>query len=442
MSNEESTNKKKLKVGLFDYLFLLLLLIGVVTVSIITFSNTSRTQPTPSNSETYTVEFDVNIKDAQIESLKVNEGGLVTKPEDPSKEGYTFGGWYRDEACEYKWDFSKDKVTGNTTLYPKWTLNTYTISFNMQDHGTKIDSQTVEYNGSVTKPTDPTEAGYTFGGWFKEKTCENAWSFAENKVTANTTLYAKWTINSFTVTFNMNEHGTQVEPLTVNYGGHITEPTAPTASGYTFGGWYRDEGLNFKWDFENNAVNSNTTLYAKWTANPVVASYTVSFNLNGHGSAIDSQEVTEGDTVDEPTNPAGVEHYTFSGWYKDVDCEYKWDFTNDKVNAETTLYAKWTPKTYTVTFNLNPDSIPGSAKTEDQNMYNYDYDGKCPKPIYATYGSKIRRPYYDEPEVEAPNNDVLFEGWYKDSAKSEPWDWDNDVVTGNITIWAGWLQSK
>lgn len=516
MGNNEDAKKERAKVGLFDYLFLLLLLLTTISISIafqFSSSNASKADKNEgTDTNSYTVAFNVNIEGETMESLSIKDGELITEPTAPTKEGYTFGGWYRDEACQYRWNFATDKVTSNTTLYPKWTLNAYTVDFDLQDHGAHIDSQTINYNCKVTKPTDPTENGYTFGGWYKEKACENAWNFTENKVTANTTLYAKWTINSYAVTFNMKEHGAQIDPLSVNYGGKGTAPTAPTETGYTFGGWFKDEACEYKWDFATNTVTADTTLYAKWTADAVADNYTVTFNMKGHGSQIDSRVVIEGSLLTAPTAPT-ESGYTFGGWYKDTSCAYRWDFASDVVTTNTTLYAKWTADivvpTYTVTFdtdsigtsvspqtvsegelvpvqadptdtdyvfdgwykdteyeyrwdfasdvvtaditlhakwlfkhtisfNLNPSKVPAVCKGVGHNMYEYDYVTNCPAPIQVAYGKLAKEQEPDYYLCGSGVDDSEFQGWYRDAETTIPWSWNYDLVTGDITLYAGW----
>jgi uncharacterized repeat protein (TIGR02543 family) len=152
-------------------------------------------------------------------------------------------------------------VTSDVTLYAKWATNTYTVTFNSQGCSS-VSSQTVEHGGKVTKPTNPTGTGYTFGGWYKESGCTNAWVFATDTVTANVTLYAKWaqwTINTYTVTFN-SQGGSAVSSQTVNHGGKVSEPTNPTRTGYTFGGWYKESGCTNAWVFATDTVTANVTL--------------------------------------------------------------------------------------------------------------------------------------------------------------------------------------
>ena len=145
----------------------------------------------------------------------------------------------------------------------------YTVTFNANGHGTAPAAQSgIAYEGKATEPTAPTAAGYTFGGWYKEAGCTTAWNFETDKVTADTTLYAKWTANTYTVTFNANGHGTAPAAQSgIAYEGKASAPTAPTAAGYTFGGWYKEVGCTTAWDFETDKVTADTTLYAKWTAN-------------------------------------------------------------------------------------------------------------------------------------------------------------------------------
>lgn len=143
-----------------------------------------------------------------------------------------------------------------------------TVSFDMNGHGTAIDSITVPNGSKVTEPTAPSATGYTFGGWYKEAACANAWTFDADTVTANTTLYAKWTINQYTVTFNANGHGTAPEAVVLDYGSVVEKPDDLSATGYTFGGWYTDDTCKTAWNFDSDTITGDITLYAKWTEIP------------------------------------------------------------------------------------------------------------------------------------------------------------------------------
>lgn len=125
-----------------------------------------------------------------VDSIIVDYNGCATKPTDPTRSGYRFDGWYSDSACTAAFDFST-KITADITLYAKWLKNP-TVSFDANGMGKAPDSQTVEYNSTATKPKDPSVSGYIFGGWFTDSTCTNAFDFS-TKITADITLYAKWT---------------------------------------------------------------------------------------------------------------------------------------------------------------------------------------------------------------------------------------------------------
>jgi uncharacterized repeat protein (TIGR02543 family) len=140
---------------------------------------------------TYSVTFDTNGgSTVNKQSVTYNRTATVPTPA-PTKRGYKFSGWYKEATCINAWNFTTDKVTLNTTLYAKWIKNKYTVTFNSQG-GSAVTSKIVYYNSAITAPIAPKKKGYTFGGWYKEATCINVWNFTTNKVTGNTTLYAKW----------------------------------------------------------------------------------------------------------------------------------------------------------------------------------------------------------------------------------------------------------
>ena len=124
----------------------------------------------------------------------IDNGAKLTAPAAPTKEGYRFGGWYYDNnGGKAKWDFDKDTVTRAMTLTANW-VQTYTVTFETSG-GSAVAPVTVDAGSTVTKPADPTKSGYTFGGWYKDSTLQTPWDFANGTVTADTTLYAKWTAN-------------------------------------------------------------------------------------------------------------------------------------------------------------------------------------------------------------------------------------------------------
>lgn len=147
-----------------------------------------------------TVTYNMQGHGTQVPTAAVQNGTKVTKPANPEAEGYTFGGWYEDSGCTKAWDFDNSTVTADIILYAKWTENkpvtsTFTIMYDMQGHGTQVPAAAVQNGEKVTKPANPEAEGYTFGGWYEDKECTKAWDFENGTVTADKTLYAKWTEN-------------------------------------------------------------------------------------------------------------------------------------------------------------------------------------------------------------------------------------------------------
>ena len=187
------------------------------------------------------------------------EGKAIKPTPDPEKTGYTFDGWYLDEAEE---PFSfETTITSDITLKAKWNINKYTVTFNAYGGTPVPPAQEVEYGHTATKPADPTLKGYTFAFWYLGEDEQNATAYDfDTPVTENITLTAKWNINKYTVAFN-TDGGTPVPPAQeVEYGLTATEPAAPEKTGYTFDGWYLGDE---KYDF-SAAVEQNITLTAKW----------------------------------------------------------------------------------------------------------------------------------------------------------------------------------
>ncbi len=124
----------------------------------------------------------------------IDNGDKLTAPTTQTKDGYRFGGWYYDNSgSEAKWDFGTDTVTRAMTLKAKW-VQTYTVTFDTNG-GSAVDPVTVDAGSTVSKPADPMKSGHNFGGWYKDSMLQTPWNFANDTVTADTTLYAKWTAN-------------------------------------------------------------------------------------------------------------------------------------------------------------------------------------------------------------------------------------------------------
>ncbi len=207
----------------------------------------------------YTITFDTDGGSA-IAPITQDYGTAITAPAAPTKEGYSFQGWSPA--------IPETMPAQDTTVVAQWQINQYTISFNSAG-GTSVPAITLDYNTEIGSnyAGDPTREGYTFAGWSPELPARMP---AENKE-----LTAQWTIGQYSIAFNSNG-GSAVTPITADYGAAISAPAAPTKTGYTFAGWYTDDGT-----FANpynipatmpaydapNYTDNTITVYAKWTEN-------------------------------------------------------------------------------------------------------------------------------------------------------------------------------
>ena len=164
-----------------------------------------------------------------------------------TRAGYTQVGWATVDGGEKVYDF-KDIYTKNEalTLYPVWNTNKYTITFDTNG-GSEIAPITQDYGTEITAPDNPTRKGYTFKGWDKE--------IPETMPAENMTVKAQWEINQYTITFDTNG-GSEIAPITQDYGTEITAPDNPTRKGYTFKGWDKE--------IPETMPAENITITARW----------------------------------------------------------------------------------------------------------------------------------------------------------------------------------
>ncbi len=128
---------------------------------------------------------------SSVNKQKVEYNKLIQEPNQPIRTGFSFQGWFKEDAGINRWDFSKDKVIEDITIFAKWEIISYTIQFNSQG-GSSVAEEKVEYNKLIPEPNPPIQTSYVFQGWFKEMECINMWDFSKNKVTEDITLFAKW----------------------------------------------------------------------------------------------------------------------------------------------------------------------------------------------------------------------------------------------------------
>lgn len=276
-------------------------------------------------------------------------------------------------------DLAVWKAEGGNGYLAPLTPAKYTVTFNMGNHGTQIDPQTVEEGNNATKPSDPTAEGWTFGGWYVDTDFSAMFDF-NTAINANTTIYAKWTENPgpqpvvYTIIVGAGSEWTKgetedllitsdapfakfssvkVDESTIaatNYAAEEGSTKITLASAYL-------ETLSVgthSIEIVSNDGSASTNFTIKAAVPPVPTSYTVTFNMNGHGTQITAQTVESGSKVIKPADPT-ANGYTFDGWYADAAFSAKFDF-NTAITANTTVYAKWTKNSAAPTDPTSPQT--------------------------------------------------------------------------------------
>ena len=197
---------------------------------------------------TYTVTLHANggtINNGNVTEYTYGVG--ATLPTDVTRTGYTFKGWYDNESLTGSPVTAIGGTeTGNKEYWAKWEINQYTITVKPENGKADI-TITQDYGTPITAPADPTREGYTFIGWDRE--------IPETMPAENMTVTAQWEIDRYTITFD-TAGGSEIAPITQDYGTHITAPADPTREGYTFIGW--------DMEIPTTMPAENITLKAKW----------------------------------------------------------------------------------------------------------------------------------------------------------------------------------
>jgi uncharacterized repeat protein (TIGR02543 family) len=279
----------------------------------------------------YTISFNSG-GGTVIEAQLVEIGGKVIYPRIPERENSLFVAWCSDSLVNSVYDFATP-VTGNMTLYAKWTRTTNDVSFD-SNGGTEVESQAVAIGDYAVKPSNPTRTGYTFIQWCSDPYLTVEFTFGTTAVNHPITLYGRWVIDEYTVQFNSNG-GSVIKGQVVEYGKLAVYPPIPEKEGtLLFISWCIDVDLAIEYDFAT-PVTGDMTLYAKWASriNEVV------FRSNG-GTEIEPQRIAIGGYAVKPLDPVR-EGYTFVQWCRDTGFEVAFTFETSGVNYPITLYAQW-----------------------------------------------------------------------------------------------------
>ena len=300
---------------------------------------------------TYTLSFNT-LGGNTINALTLDYNTDITLPENPIRVGYTFGGWFNEESLSTP--FSLTMPAEDITIYAKWIINTYNLSF-ITDGGTLIPTLSFNYNENILLPNNPTLNGFTFGGWFNEESLSTP--FILTKMPAETiTIYAKW-IKLYTVTF-LDWDDTVLSIQIINHGLDATAPADPyrpsTAENtYIFIGW----------DLDFDYITCDLTVAAQYDEIP--NPFTISFDSDG-GDNVDPITQAYGTAVSPPIAPLKT-GYLFAGWYENEELTIFYEFTTMPA-ANITLYADWGTNGLSYTLingNTEYSVSAGSASNKD-----------------------------------------------------------------------------
>lgn len=372
-----------------------------------------------------TINFDSNGGSA-VSSLSLGNDMTITMPEDPTKDGYVFAGWYWDNNT-FQEEFTAGslltaQLSKDMTVYAKWISEEqsnadFTVTFNSKS-GTPVEAITTSYGSLLLEPTAPTRSGFYFGGWFRDEACLNKWDFSSDTVVRDITLYAKWidgdpTDRTYTVVFYYN--GDIIDKIqNVSYNSTISEISAPVKPGYVFKGWYTSEAYTNRWYFDEDVVKGTTKLYAKYIPE-AESTYTVEFNTNG-GTAIESYyDVLFNSTISKPGNSL-KDGYAVTGWYTDSTLSTEWNFESDVVRSNLVLYAKWAEAdtdacdiimAQGLTINAEQKEVYGKVANVQKTISFFDIIEVSPFASWSVYNDLQGKDEVPSGTVELPVGDTV-----------------------------------
>ena len=323
----------------------------------------------------YTITFNTDGGTA-VEPITQDYNTAITKPSDPTKEGYSFTGWDKE--------IPSTMPAENIVVKAQWQINQYTITFDT-DGGTEVSPIIQNYNTVIIKPSDPTKKGYSFTGWDKE--------IPSTMPAENIVVKAQWQINQYTITFD-TDGGTAVEPITQDYNTAITKPSDPTKKGYSFTGW----------DKEIPALMpaENVTVMALWNK-----LYTITFDTDG-GSEVKAVTAVSGTAISAPEDPTKT-GYTFAGWNPALP--------ETMPASDVTCKAQWTVNKYKVTFKNYDGSILYEA--------TLDYGTAIPVPASdPVKPGAVFKEWSPTPATTVPAEDVVYTASFDDSEYTITFDTD------------------
>lgn len=407
---------------------------------IVSFDTTGTTYKLVLAPYVFTVSYD--LAGTTIAPVEVTPNEVMAAPSVSVEAGYIVK-WYKDSSYKTEWDFSKDVVTGNMTLYGRKEAANSTAKFvDTLTTGTASDmpeSQTIAAGGTVTSPSKtPTRTGYTFNGWYADSSCKTEYDFSKTCAAGNNiTIYAGWTANTYKVAFDTKGGNCNTKEKECTYASAYGELPQPTRTGYEFGGWYADEAFNAKVTAGTDVTTAeNHTLYAKWTP----YNYTIKFDANSGSGSMNTMSVAYDEVKNLEYNLFTKADHTFIGWNTRADGTGT-TYTNGQevknlsaVDGDViVLYAQWGEKTAITAENLKQNlSFSLDAKSYDGSAQEVSV---TPQPGLNLGTITVK--YYDEDGNEVPQAKLKNAGTYTvkvsitEGADNKA---TNDLVIGTFTI--------
>ena len=280
----------------------------------------------------------------------------------PTRKGYTFLGWYKEATFKTKVVSIPKGSAGNLKLYAKWKLTDYPIVYQLNG-GTnnKANPATYKMTSKTFGLSNPSRKGFKFAGWYTDAKFTKKFTNIPQGSTGKKTVYAKWTLVTYTITYNLNG-GKNAAANPANYAVtsntiNLADPAART--GYVFEGWYKDAGFNNKVTQIPKGSAGNITLYAKWRVINYQITYVVEDGTNSADNP-DTYNVTSSFSFKEPSMDNPRDGFVFRGWYSDAECTRKVTEIKKGSIGDITLYAKWCYSG----FSNFPDKMLAGQKTE------------------------------------------------------------------------------
>ena len=372
------------------------------------------------------------VHDSVATGLKGYDFILASAVKDFAIDGYKLDGWSTTDGGNVEYELGASYDGPDITLYPHWTLKTYTITYAAGANGSgKVESGEKTHGETYTLSSEKfiRNDGYEQNGWILTvgETSTEYDLGAAFDVDADVTLYPRWTATSYSITYELNE-GELPEgvsnPAEYTVESAVTLPT-PTKNGFEFVGWYDKEGDDGKLvEKIANGSTGNITLYAKWK----IIEYKIVYHTNcpeSECSIVNNKGISMDSLLEKPQYynvlsefelpTSKSEHYTFGGWF-DKDSEDGQQVTEiaEGSTGDITLYARWTAVEYTITYKLNDGTLPDGV--ENPQTYTFESEN-FDLPIPTKTGYK-------------------FEGWF-DQYKNPVGSISNHS-SGDITLYAKW----